>query len=80
MSKQLKEHEEVMDKIKSFYEKDKIFKSNYSDFKIEVNKYGFITINNKEDDDSIFLGEVNGTRCKLIKEAFDYAGKLKDGK
>ena len=57
--------------------KDKIIEDEHSDLKIEVSKGGYITIIAKSDDVSIFLGKLDGMRCKLIKKAFSYARSLK---
>lgn len=55
--------------------KSKIFKNEKSDLSVEVIENGWIIIYT-EGRESISLGKIDGLRCELIEEAFEYAKKL----
>ena len=61
--------------------KPKLFKSKFSDMKVEVYKSGFIALTDAEDK-TIVLGEPPNARINLILEAIEYVkknkGKLKE--
>lgn len=58
---------------------NKTFKDKHSSISVEVFENGWITII-EEDNNHISLGTIDGIRCQLIKQAFDYADGMENGK